>query len=103
MKKQLFLVFFFLLFQGVSAQQESLTVTGKVVEADTGIPIPGANVFQKGTSNGVVTDFDGLYSIEVPADAILVFSYVGFTLQEVPVGGQSQFNISLKPEANALE
>ncbi len=78
------------------------TVTGTVVD-DQGIPLPGTNVLVKGTTNGTQTDFDGNYSINVDGDATLVFSYLGFQTQEVAVGGQSTVNVTLAPDAAALE
>ena len=65
----------------------------------TGEPVIGANVVVKGTTNGTITDFDGNYTIEgVPADGILVFSYIGYLSQEIPVGNQSAINVTLKEE-----
>ncbi|TRO66583.1 TonB-dependent receptor [Christiangramia sabulilitoris] len=69
-------------------------VTG-VVTDNSGTPLPGVNVYEKGTDNGTATDFDGKYSIEVPADATLVFSFVGFEEKEVAVDGRSQVDVSL--------
>ena len=61
------------------------TLTGKVVEAETNIPIPGVNIGIKGTAQGTVTDFDGNFSLESDsAEGVLVFSYVGFASQELP-------------------
>ena len=101
--KQLFLrcMLFVSAFLLVSMAQAQ-TVTGTVSEPNG--PLPGANVLVKGTTNGATTDFDGVYTLDnVPADAILVFSYVGFATQEVPVNGQSTVNATLSEDANALE
>ena len=76
------------------------TVSGTVSE-DNG-PLPGANVIIKGTSTGTQTDFDGNYSIEASATDVLVFSFVGFTTQEVSVGSQSTINVALAAD-NALD
>ena len=70
--------------------QENILVTGMVTEADTGMPVPSVNVVEKGTSNGVLTNFDGEFAIEVPSDAILVFSFVGYETQEVVVNGKTE-------------
>nr|AOE05584.1 TonB-dependent receptor [uncultured bacterium] len=92
------LLFVAILFVGIAQAQ---TVTGTVTEENG--PLPGANVIVKGTSNGVTTDFDGNYSLNnVPSDATLVFSYVGFSTQEVAVGGRSVVNVSLATD-NALD
>ena len=78
------------------------TITGTVIDAD-GIPLAGANVIVKGTTNGTQTDFDGNYSIEALSDATLIYSYVGFTAQEVAVNGRSTINITLAGDASQLE
>ncbi|MFV8225925.1 TonB-dependent receptor [Christiangramia aquimixticola] len=69
-------------------------VTGLVTD-NSGNPLPGVNVFEKGTSNGTTTDFDGLYTIEVSDNATLVFSFVGFDEKEVAVNGQSRVDVTM--------
>lgn len=76
-------------------------VTG-VVADENGVPLMGVNVIQKETSNGTTTDFDGNFAITVPDDAILVFSYIGFVSQDVPINGRSQLSITLQEDAAAL-
>jgi TonB-linked SusC/RagA family outer membrane protein len=78
------------------------TVTGKVTAADDGSGIPGVNILEKGTSNGTVTDADGNYQINVGSNATLVFSFVGYTSQEVSVGGQSVVNVAMQSDVTAL-
>ena len=66
------------------------TVTGTISD-ERGQPLPGASVVEKGTTNGVSTDFDGNYTIEISSgEAVLEFSYLGYLAQEVPVDGQKQ-------------
>lgn len=78
------------------------TVTGVVTAAE--IPIPGVSVVEKGTNNGVVTDFDGNYSIDLnEPDAVLVFSYVGFQTQEINVEGRQQIDVFLEDEVSQLD
>lgn len=84
----------------VSFAQQS--VSGKVTAADDGSGIPGVNILEKGTSNGTVSDSDGNYRISVGANATLVFSFVGYTTQEVSVGSQSSINVSLQSDVTAL-
>ncbi|MEH6406382.1 MAG: TonB-dependent receptor plug domain-containing protein, partial [Leeuwenhoekiella sp.] len=99
-KALILLPMFFLTFS-VNAQNTS--ITGQVTSTEDSMPLPGVNVFEKGTSNGVVTDFDGNYSITLTnASASLVFSYVGFTTQTVLVDGQQQIDISLLQDTNSL-
>ncbi|MGJ8716618.1 MAG: SusC/RagA family TonB-linked outer membrane protein [Maribacter stanieri] len=78
------------------------TVTGTVLDSG-GIPLPGANVVVKGTTNGTQTDFDGNFSLEVEDDAVLVISYLGFVTKEVAVEGQATINITLADDAAALD
>ena len=91
------------LLMGLSlAAQTRVTVSGTVVD-DQNEPMIGAGVFEKGTTNGVVTDLDGNYSISVPAGATLVFSSVGFTTQEIVVNESRTLNIKLETDAEMLE
>ena len=71
------------------------TITGTVTD-DSGNPLIGVNVSEKDTTNGVVSDFDGKYTISVASNAILVFSYVGYNSQEIEVNNQSVINVSLE-------
>ena len=75
---------------------------GQVLEAVTDMPIPGVNVIIKGTNNGVVTDFDGNYSIMATSQDTLVFSYVGFQTKEILVGNKMTMNVSLEENTEAL-
>ena len=75
--------------------QGEITVKGSVTDA-SGAPLPGVTVAIKGTSKGTITDTDGNYSFNnVPADATLVFSFVGMATQEVPVVGKTTINVVL--------
>ncbi|PCJ93357.1 MAG: SusC/RagA family TonB-linked outer membrane protein [Flavobacteriaceae bacterium] len=86
----------------VFAQQK--TITGTVVEAGTNSPLPGVNIIEKGTTNGVSADFDGNFSISVSGnDAILEISYIGFLTQEIQVGTQTQISVELTEDAAQLE
>ncbi len=80
------------------------TVSGLITEADTGMPIPGANVVIQGTTTGTTTNFDGEYTLEgVNLDDVIVVSYVGFTSQEIPYTGQQTINVELSPDTAVLE
>lgn len=82
------------------AQERS--ISGKVTSADDNSPIPGVNILEKGTSNGTITDQDGNYRINVGANAVLVFSFVGYVTQELEAGSQSNINVSLATDVTAL-
>ena len=78
------------------------TVTGKVTSEGEG-SLPGVNVIIQGTTTGTVTDQDGSYTIKVPRpEAVLVFSFIGFTTQEVTVGNRSTIDVLLAPELSKL-
>lgn len=78
-------------------------VSGKVTEASTKQPLPGVTVLVKGTNIGAATDAGGSYSITVPeGDARLVFSFIGYTPKEVPVGNQAVINVALEEDAKLL-
>ncbi|MDO6519537.1 SusC/RagA family TonB-linked outer membrane protein [Zobellia uliginosa] len=79
-------------------------ITGTVTSADDGLPLPGASVIVSGTTIGTTTDFDGIYTLEeVPSDATLVFSYIGFLKAEIPVNGQSTINLAMQADAQQLD
>jgi TonB-linked SusC/RagA family outer membrane protein len=92
---------FFLSQLSASAQQK--TITGTVI-GDDKAPIPGASVVVKGTTIGTVTNLDGKFNLPVPASAqTLVFSFVGLTPKEVPVGSGSVFNITLSESTVGID
>jgi len=72
------------------------TITGTVTDAENGDPLIGANILVVGTSTGTITDFDGNYSVNVPADATtLEFSYTGYAAQRVEIGSQTKVDVAL--------
>jgi hypothetical protein len=80
------------------------TITGKVTSADDGGGIPGVTVLVKGTSNGVLTDLDGKYSISVPKDATaLQFSFIGMTTQEVALTASNMVDVVMQSQAQNIE
>jgi iron complex outermembrane receptor protein len=84
-----------------SSALAQITVGGNVSDANG--PVPGVNVIVKGTSNGAQSDFDGNYSLDnVATDAVLVFSYIGYTTQEVSVNGKSTVNVFLQEDVESL-
>ncbi len=85
-----------------TTNQQSKQVKGTIVDA-TGMPVIGANVMVKGTTNGTITDMDGNFSLEADNNAILVVSYIGFANQEIKVGNQTNLSITMKEDAEALD
>ena len=86
----------------LSAQQDK-TIKGIVTSAKDAMPLPGVNVLIKGTNKVIVTGFDGEYSIKAASNDILVFSYIGFTNQEVTVENKTQVSIVLQDDMNKLD
>lgn len=82
---------------------QNVTITG-VVKDQSGEPLIGVNVMEKGTTNGSITDVDGKYSVSVKGgETILVFSYIGYISQEIPVGNQKTLNVTMKEDTEELE
>lgn len=87
----------------LSVSAQNVTVKGTVKDK-TGETVIGASVVEKGnTSNGTITDIDGNYTLSVPSNATIVFSYVGMTTQEVSVKGKTTIDIVMEDDAQALE
>lgn len=83
-------------------EQASITVKGSV-RSETGDPMPGVNVIEKGTNNGTPTDANGNYAITVSGgDAILVFSFIGYTSQEIAVDNRTSIDVALAPDVATL-
>ncbi len=93
-----------LLTQGQTVFGQERTVTGKVTAGDTGESLPSVNVIIRGTTTGVISDFDGNYSIDVPSpDDILVFRFMGYQDKEVRVGDRTEIDVVLELETLGLE
>lgn len=93
------------LFENQSAKaipQQSKRITGVITDSK-GEPIIGANVVEKGTTNGTITDFDGKFTLEVADNSILQVSYIGFIPTAVAVSGQSSLAVQLKEDTQALD
>jgi TonB-linked SusC/RagA family outer membrane protein len=100
--KKVLLLFVCLLATGISALwAQSSQVSGVVTE--NGQPLIGASVSVKGTTTAVLTDVEGRYTINVPENATLVFSFVGLRTQEIVVGARSVINVAMEAEAQQLE
>mgnify|MGYP000905208430 FL=1 len=82
--------------------QQVHKITGTVVDK-AGLPVIGANVIVKGTTNGTVTDVEGRFSLEIPENAVLLVSYIGYVEREMQVGDESALSITLQEDTQALE
>ncbi len=89
-------------FCGQIQAQTGKTVSGTVTDPN-GEPLPGVTVIVQGTNIGTITDLDGKYSISVPQDATLVFSFIGYTNSVIQVGSGSTFNVSMEEDSQQLE
>lgn len=84
-------------------QDAQLRRVSGTVTTSSGETLPGASVVVKGTNTGTVTDVDGKYTLNVPENATLIFSTIGYTLQEVPVNGRTVIDVTLQEDVRSLE
>ena len=87
--------------QTVQQQQKQVTISGTV--SDNLGPIAGANVVEKGTTNGIITDMDGNYTLSVPQGAVIQFSYIGYVTKEITVDSQKNINVQLAEKTGFSE
>ncbi|MFV0545131.1 MAG: TonB-dependent receptor [Bacteroides sp.] len=85
-----------------TAQQKKITIKGVVVDSK-GEPIIGANVVEKGTSNGIITNLNGEFSLQMPSNGILSVSYIGYQSQDITINGRTSITIKMQEESTALE
>jgi len=100
-KVKILLMTFLLLTLGLQAQQVS--VTGKVVEAGTGEPLPGVSIMVDKSTRGVTTDIDGTFEIRALPTDKLIFSFIGMENQTIVVGNKTYVEIELSPKSDELE
>ncbi|HEY0771843.1 MAG TPA: carboxypeptidase-like regulatory domain-containing protein, partial [Sphingobacteriaceae bacterium] len=86
----------------VPSGKAPITVSGKVMD-EAGLGLPGVNVVEKGTTNGITTDVDGKFSLSVDENATLIFSFIGYVTQEVAVKGRASFDVQLISDVTSLE
>lgn len=98
--KRIMLILLFLTSLQAMAQAP---IKGTVTSATDGLPLPGASILVKGTSTGVITDFDGNFSINVNSDGVLVISYIGYQTKEVSVNGKTNISVVLEEDASKLD
>src|SRR5690606_32325168 len=90
-------------FAGLFGQGNAFEVRG-LVTSESGEPLPGANILEKGTTNGTVTSADGTFVVSVSGDrSILVFSFIGYTRQEIEVNGRTRIDVSMAPDLQSLD
>jgi len=94
--------FLCLLFMNAASAQ-NISVKGVVTDGADKLPLPGVGVLVKGTTTGTTTNADGGYTLSVPANATLVFTYVGYTTREVPLNNQTTINVALSEASQDLE
>jgi TonB-dependent SusC/RagA subfamily outer membrane receptor len=92
----------FLILGQTTYAQTNVQVQGTIIDS-TGEPLPGVNVVIKGTLTGTVSDLYGKYNLSAPSDATLVFSFVGFTNQEIPINNQTEINLTLADDTSDLD
>jgi len=102
MKKLLQLIFLWVVVTHSLAAQE-VTITGTVTTASDGLPLPGATVVEKGTSNGTITNIEGFYELTVSPEATLVISFVGLESAEIPVAGLTIIDAALETATTDLD
>ena len=100
--RRLFGLLFLLCFLPLTVWAQSLAIKGVVYDS-TGEPIIGASVLEKGTTNGIITDLDGNFSLQVKKGAVLVVSFIGYKTQEVVVNSVQSLKITLLEDAKALD
>lgn len=98
-----FLVAFAFIGKGIGQEVGTIPVSGKITSSDDGQPLPGVNIVEKGTTNGVVADFEGAFKINVKRNAQLVLSYIGFRAQTITVNGLSEINITMETDFTELD
>lgn len=97
------LILMLALLLGNHAIAQQVILTGKVTDSSSGEPLPGVSIVVKGTTNGTITNMDGIYSLGTKKGDIVQFSFVGYTLQETVVGDQKVLDVKLAEEHAELQ
>lgn len=103
--RRLFLMLFLSAVFFTAHAQEDLMIRGAVTSASDGLPLPGVNIIIQGTTTGTISNVDGNYELQVPdpANAVLVFKFIGFADLEVPVNNQTTINVQLEEDVIGLD
>ncbi|MDA3893776.1 MAG: carboxypeptidase-like regulatory domain-containing protein [Salinivirgaceae bacterium] len=103
MKKGTLIILLCLLMLSNFLNAQQLTVTGTVTDGTNQFPLPGVTIFEQGTTNGTITNAEGMYTINASSkDAILLFSFIGFLTEEVMIEGRAEISLSLIPDIQSL-
>lgn len=102
MKSRILLIFLATILLVINAYSQQRTLSGRITSASDGSPLSGVSVKVKGQPTGTTTDADGIYSISISPKQVLVFSYVGFTIEELVINQQASLNVSLVNDAKSL-
>lgn len=102
LRKIIFAMLFFTGLCNTSIYAQTKTIIG-VITDEAGSPLPGANIFEKGTKNGTTSDFDGNYSVVINQGSTLTFSFMGYRTVDIVIGEQTTLNVKLEPDFNQLE
>jgi hypothetical protein len=102
MKKRLLLILCSFVFAVTQLFAQNHTVTGKGKAKEDGLPLPGVSVKIKGTTTGTQTTVDGKFSLSVPNNAVLSFSFIGYATQDVPVGNSANLKVVLEASSRGL-
>jgi TonB-linked SusC/RagA family outer membrane protein len=102
MNKLIIITVFLAITQLQLALAQQFAVSGTVTNSEDGTTLPGVNILVKGTNNGVSTDNNGKYTVNVNSDAVLIFSYIGFMKTEVPVSGRKTIDVILEPDVKEV-
>jgi TonB-linked SusC/RagA family outer membrane protein len=102
MKKQVLGLFIFLFLAITQVLAQNKNISGKLVAADDGLPIPGVSIHLKGKSSTTVSGSDGKFTISAAPTDVLQFSYIGYLTQEVPIGANAVINVRLVSDSKAL-
>ena len=98
---KIFLILLSGIFLSLDIQAQRIKVHGNVKDS-YGEPVVGANVIVKGTTSGTVTDIDGNYQIEAPKDSTLIFSFVGYISQSIPIKNRTEISVILEEDVITL-
>ncbi len=102
--KKYTIILFSSLFFVMQLFAQNISIRGRVVSEGDNDPLPGVNIMLKGVAgHGTVTDFDGNYSLVVPAGSVLIYSSIGFKTQEITVDGQRTINVTMSEDIELLE